>query len=43
MATKYKHSYFIIMKVKGKAVPALTEHNAMKAYGGNGGIAPRII
>jgi hypothetical protein len=32
-------------KGKGKTVPVLflTEHYAMKAYQGNGGIAPRIL
>jgi hypothetical protein len=28
---------------KGKVVPELSEHHAMKAYCGNGGIAPRIL
>jgi hypothetical protein len=32
------------IKAKGKFVPVLlTEHHAMKAYWGSGGIAPRII
>jgi hypothetical protein len=32
-------------KGKGKVVPALllTEHHAVKAYWGSGGIAPRIL
>jgi hypothetical protein len=31
-------------RVKGKVVPVLlTEHHAMKAYGGSGGIAPYIL
>jgi hypothetical protein len=32
-------------KGKGKIVPVLflTEHHAMQAYWGNGGIAPRIL
>jgi hypothetical protein len=32
-------------KGKGKVVPVLflTEHHAMKAYRGSGGIAPRIL
>jgi hypothetical protein len=37
--------YTKICKGKGKVVPVifLTEHHAMKAYWGNGGIAPRIL
>jgi hypothetical protein len=32
------------VKVKGKVVPVfLTEHHAMKAYWGSGGIAPLIL
>jgi hypothetical protein len=32
------------VKVKGKFVPVLlTEHHAMKAYWGSGGIAPLIL
>jgi len=33
------------LKVKGKVVPVLllTEHHAMKAYWGSGGIAPLIL
>jgi len=32
-------------KGKGKVVPLLflSEHHAMKAYWGNGGIAPRVL
>jgi hypothetical protein len=30
-------------KVKGKVFPVLAEHHAMKAYWGNGSIAPRIL
>jgi hypothetical protein len=32
-----------MVKVKGKVVSVLTEHHAMKAYWGSGGIAPRIL
>jgi hypothetical protein len=33
-----------MIKVKGKICPcALTEHHAMKAYWGSGGIAPCIL
>jgi len=32
------------VKVKSKVIPVLsTEHHAMKAYWGSGGIAPRIL
>jgi hypothetical protein len=33
------------IKVKGKVIPGLflTEHHAMKAYWGSGGIAPLIL
>jgi hypothetical protein len=33
------------VKVKGKVVPVifLSDHHAMKAYWGNGSIAPRIL
>jgi hypothetical protein len=35
----------ILLKGKGEVVPVLfsTEHHAMKAYWGSGGIAPRIL
>jgi hypothetical protein len=34
-----------MVKVKGKVVPVLfvTEHHAMKAYRGSGGMAPFIL
>jgi hypothetical protein len=36
---------FYLVKVKGKVVPLLflTEHHAMKAYSGSGGIAPLVL
>jgi hypothetical protein len=33
----------ILLKVKVKLSPWLTEHDAMKAYWGSGGIAPLIL
>jgi len=33
----------MLHKGKGKVFPVLTKHHAMKAYWGNGGIAPRIL
>jgi hypothetical protein len=37
-------SWLVKVKEKGKVVPVLlAEHHVMKAYCGNGGIAPRIL
>jgi hypothetical protein len=46
METQISTLAFIIQNFgKGKVVPMLflTEHHAMKAYWGNGGIAPSIL
>jgi hypothetical protein len=39
-----QYKYLRLVKGKGKFVPVLlTEHHAIKAYWGNGGISPRIL
>jgi hypothetical protein len=41
---KSRECLYALSKVKGKVVPVLlTEHHAMKAYWGSGGIAPLIL
>jgi hypothetical protein len=39
----YMQGLLVIIKVKVKLSLCLTKHHTMKAYWGNGGIAPRIL